>query len=76
MAAKTKPPNNDKSEAPGAGTTVTLYLPAAQGLAAGETAERAAQEKSASLGRVLVVEDDPDVLDVTVETCATSATRC
>jgi hypothetical protein len=55
---------------------VTLYLPAAQGLAAGETAERAAQEKSASLARVLVVEDDPDVLDVTVETCATSATRC
>ena len=53
---------------PGTGTTVTLYLPAAQGLAAGETAERAAQEKSASLGRVLVVEDDPDVLDVTVET--------
>ena len=50
----------------GSGTTVTLYLPAApaptvKALTEGEAAPRPAR------GRVLVVEDDPDVLEVTVE---------
>jgi PAS domain S-box-containing protein len=50
---------------PGAGTTVTLYLPAAEAASADDAAAAA---KQASIGRVLVVEDDPEVLDVTVET--------
>ena len=49
---------------PGAGTTVTLYLPqAAAGLMTGQWDK----ERVPAPGRVLVVEDDPEVLDVTVE---------
>jgi PAS domain S-box-containing protein len=48
---------------PGDGTTITLFLPVATGVAsaaAGDTSQR-------RLGTVLVVEDDPDVLQSTVE---------
>src|SRR5205085_11615507 len=47
---------------PGSGTAVTLYLPPAQPAGA-EAPETEAQ----TMGRVLVVEDEPEVLDVTVE---------
>src|SRR5207237_2661186 len=54
---------------PGAGTTVMLYLPAAPGMAEEAAAGApAAAAASVGMGRVLVVEDDPEVLDVTVET--------
>jgi PAS domain S-box-containing protein len=50
----------------GAGTTVTLYLPAVPAIVEGQ-ATAATALQSAAIGRVLVVEDDPEVLDVTVE---------
>ena len=50
--------------APGSGTTVSLYLPAA----AGRPSRRLDVAKPPVMGRILVVEDDPEVLDVTVET--------
>ena len=52
----------------GAGTTIRIYLPAVTNvLAAGE--ESAGGERpAASAGTVLVVEDDPEVLQVAVET--------
>jgi PAS domain S-box-containing protein len=53
---------------PGAGTTVTLYLPAVSAAAEGRPSRRADLEKAPVMGRILVVEDDPEVLDVTVET--------
>jgi PAS domain S-box-containing protein len=53
---------------PGAGTTVTLHLPAARPPEEREAADRKTAEKGWAMGRILVVEDDPDVLDVTVET--------
>jgi PAS domain S-box-containing protein len=53
---------------PGSGTVVTLYLPAEQALAEGYPGSAADGEHGAAIGRVLVVEDDPEVLDVTVET--------
>jgi PAS domain S-box-containing protein len=53
---------------PGSGTTVTLYLPAETGRAEGYPGSAADSEKRAVVGRILVVEDDPEVLDVAVET--------
>jgi PAS domain S-box-containing protein len=52
---------------PGNGTTVTIYLPAVPAADQGE-ADAGSADKAKFTGRVLVVEDDPDVLDVTVET--------
>ena len=52
---------------PGKGTTVTIYLPAVPAADQGETHTGSANNAQFT-GRVLVVEDDPDVLDVTVET--------
>jgi CheY-like chemotaxis protein len=54
--------------APRSGTTVSLYLPAVSRAAAGGPSKRTDVEKPPAMGRVLVVEDDPEVLDVTVET--------
>src|SRR5580765_731289 len=53
---------------PGSGTTVTLYLPAGTARAEGHSGSAADPAKRAVVGRILVVEDDPEVLDVTVET--------
>jgi PAS domain S-box-containing protein len=53
---------------PGSGTTVSLYLPAVGAAAAGRPGRQLDVEKSPAMGRILVVEDDPEVLDVTVET--------
>jgi PAS domain S-box-containing protein len=54
--------------APGAGTTVELYLPRALGAPLGRAAESAAGAPAAA-GRalVLVVDDQPDVREVTVD---------
>jgi len=52
---------------PSGGTTVTLYLPAAAStVAAAADADREAGRQITN-GKVLVVDDDPDVLAVTVE---------
>jgi len=53
--------------APRSGTTASLYLPAIGAAAAGTRARRSDVEKPPVQGRILVVEDDPEVLDVTVE---------
>ena len=53
---------------PGHGTAVTLYLPAAAPVAETGRAGPDEAETSPPAGRVLVVEDDPEVLEVTVET--------
>ena len=52
----------------GSGTTVTLYLPAVRLPAEARPADAAAAQPGAAKQRVLVVEDNFDVLDVTVET--------
>ena len=52
---------------PGMGTAVTLYLPAVPAIAVGQAASAAGGQRE-GIGRVLVVEDDPEVLEVTVET--------
>jgi PAS domain S-box-containing protein len=52
--------------APGLGTTVTLYLPATELKPARDPAHPESQP-NATTARILVVEDDPDVLDVAVE---------
>ena len=51
---------------PGVGTTVTLYLPAVSPAATGLQTTRPDAVR-APAGRILVVEDDPEVLDVAVE---------
>src|SRR5204863_9134563 len=48
---------------PGAGSTVTLYLPAISQAATGLPTGPAEAERPPPPGRVLVVEDDPEVLD-------------
>lgn len=52
---------------PSSGTTVTLYLPAADSTAAGDADHLGEADRPITNGKVLVVEDDPDVLAVTVE---------
>ncbi|MGD9617865.1 MAG: PAS domain S-box protein [Alphaproteobacteria bacterium] len=51
---------------PGAGTTVTLFLPATERDPAADPTHPEAQA-NVMKARILVVEDDPDVLDVAVE---------
>jgi PAS domain S-box-containing protein len=52
----------------GLGTSVRIYLPQSLAVAAAETDERTKLTPSRRAGTVLVVEDDPDVLDIAVET--------
>jgi PAS domain S-box-containing protein len=64
----------DLQSQPEAGTTVTLYLPAVSlTQSTSEQTEMPAAQRG--LGTVLVVEDDPEVLDVTVETLETLGYR-
>ena len=51
--------------APGVGTTITLYLPVDAAAQAQAAADRETQ-RAGSAGRVLVVEDDPDVMETAV----------
>jgi CheY-like chemotaxis protein len=53
--------------APGQGTTVRLYLPWCEGEAVPETATSEPKVKAEFVGTVLIVEDEPDVLEVAVE---------
>ena len=52
---------------PAAGTTVTLYLSAVDAGVAPAPSDRSEDERPPVSGRILVVEDDPEVLDTTVE---------
>jgi CheY-like chemotaxis protein len=56
--------------APGAGTTVALYLPATDLEQTGDRVYPGEQAQGAK-AKILVVEDDPDVLDVAVESLRT-----
>ena len=58
------------SSTPGSGSTVTLYLPATEPPDRQMKREGGASRNRA-VGRVLVVEDDPEVLEVTVESLRT-----
>jgi CheY-like chemotaxis protein len=51
----------------GAGTTVRLYLPRAGAEAAASGADRPAAEQPGPIGRILVVDDDAAVREVTVQ---------
>jgi PAS domain S-box-containing protein len=52
---------------PGAGTRVTLYLPTASSTAEDTRHDRATDEPQQGAGSILVVEDDPEVRDVSIE---------
>ena len=52
---------------PRMGTTVTLYLPAVAAPTSWAPRRRSEDQRAPVSGRILVVEDDPEVLDVTVE---------
>ncbi len=49
---------------PGRGTTITLYLPRTTASAAGEPVRPAATTQGASQGRILLVEDNPDIAEI------------
>jgi len=53
---------------PGAGTALTLYLPAATPLPAAARNSATDAAENEPIGRILVVEDDPEVLEVAIET--------
>jgi PAS domain S-box-containing protein len=53
---------------PGKGTTVRIYLPRASDDAERATLPKGGAKERPGMPSVLVVEDDPDVLDVTIET--------
>ena len=55
---------------PGTGTMVTLFLPATEPHPAADPAQPETQADAAN-AKILVVEDDPDVLDVAVESLRT-----
>jgi PAS domain S-box-containing protein len=61
----------DIDSRPDAGTTITLYLPARPAPDTERVAATANVGEQPSTGRVLVVEDDPEVLKVTVESLRT-----
>jgi PAS domain S-box-containing protein len=56
---------------PEQGTTVTLFLPAVRQRAKTDLGNAEPERQVETAGRILVVEDDADVLDVTVETLRT-----
>jgi two-component system, NtrC family, sensor kinase len=49
---------------PGRGTTITLYLPRTTETAADEPVRPAATTQGASQGRILLVEDNPDIAEI------------